>query len=121
MTDKWLIQAKELANNRVKTEDGLLSLRYDLREIANHFIDLGEEYINYNIKKGNYDTDPNCENRLSINELEAITKMSDFKYYSTKLFEFKKDFNIFNDDEVNAVIDELFEKNILEKSKNSIF
>ena len=114
MTDKWLIQAKELAGDKIKTEDGLFALRCDLREAYNHFIDLGEEYINYNLQKGNYDTDPNCQNRLSINELEVITNMSKFKYFSTKLFEFKKDFNLFNDEEVAKIIDELLEKNIIE-------
>jgi len=114
MTDKWLELAKEIAKDKVKTEEGLFALRCDLREVNNHLIELGEEYIEYNLKKGNYDKDPNCLNRLSINELEAIVKTADFKYYSTKLFEFKKDFNIFNNKELNKAINELFEKGILE-------
>ena len=114
MTDKWFIQAKELAGDKIKTEDGLFALRCDLREAYNHMIPLGEEYIEYNLQKGNYDKDPNCKNRLSINELEAITKMSDFKYYSLGLFDFKKDFNLFDDDEVLKIIDELLKRNIIE-------
>ena len=115
MTDKWLFLAKELAKDKIKTEEGLFALRCDLREAYNHMIPLGEEYIEYNLQKGNYDKDPNCKNRLTINELEAIVKTSDFKYYSKKLFEFDRHFDVFNDNEVSAVIDELFEKNIIEK------
>ena len=114
MTDKWLELAKELGGDKIKTEEGLFALRYDLREAYNHMIALGEEYIEYNLQKGNYDKDPNCKNRLTINELEAIVKTSDFKYYSNKLFEFDRHFDVFNDDKVNAVINELFKNGVLE-------
>ena len=71
MTDKWLELAKELAGDKIiKTEDGLFALRCDLREAYNHMIELGEEYIEYNLKKGNYDKDPKCKNRQSIYKLE---------------------------------------------------
>ena len=115
MTDKWLELAKELGGDKIKTEEGLFALRYDLREAYNHMIPLGEEYIEYNLEKGNYDKDPNCKNRLTINELEAIVKTSDFKYYSNKLFEYNKHFDYFNNDELNAVIDELFKRKLIEK------
>ena len=115
MKDKWLELAKELAKDKVKTEEGLYALRYDLREANNHLIELGEEYIEYNLQKGNYDKDPNCLNRLTINELEAIVKTADFeRYYPDKLFSYNKHFNYFDDEELSKTIDELFEKNIIQ-------
>ena len=114
MTDKWLELAKEIAGNKIKTEEGLFALRCDLREINNHFIELGDEYIEYNLKKGNYDKDPYCENRLTISELEVIVKTADFKeYYPDKLFSYNKHFNCFDEEELNRTINELFEKGIL--------
>ena len=114
MTDKWLELAKEIAGNRVKTEEGLYTLRYDLREINNHLIELGEEYIEYNLQNGNYDKDPYCENRLTINELEAIVKTADFeKYHPEKLFSYNKHFNYFDDEELSRTIDELYKEKII--------
>ena len=116
MTDKWLELAKEIAGNKVKTKEGLFALRCDLREVNNHPIELGEEYIEYNLKKGNYDKDPYCENRLSINELEAIVKTTDFKqYYPDKLFSYNKHFDCFNNEELNRTIEELFKEEIIKK------
>ena len=112
--DRWLELAKEIAKDKVKTEKGLFALRCDLREINNHFIELGEEYIEYNLQKGNYDKDPYCENRLSINELEAIVKVANFReYIPSKLFGFKEKFNCFDDRELSKVVSKLFEMNII--------
>ncbi len=70
--DYYLLKAVELAKKYgVKTQDGLLSLRDDIRETINHFLgEQGEDYILNNLKEGNYDKDPYCENRQSIYELE---------------------------------------------------
>ena len=70
--DYYLLKAVELAKKyKVKTQDGLLSLRDDIREVENHLLgEVGEDYILNNLKEGNYDKDPYCENRQSIYELE---------------------------------------------------
>ena len=70
--DYYLLKAIELAKlYRVKTEDGLLSLRDDIREVENHLLgEEGENYIFNGLKKRLYDKDPYCENRLSIYQLE---------------------------------------------------
>ena len=116
MKDKYFELAKEIAQNKIKTEEGLYALRCDLREAYNHMIELAEEYIEFNIEQRNYDKDPNCLNRLSINELEAIVKTADFdEYYADKLFSYNKHFNCFDEEELNKVINELFEKEIILK------
>ena len=72
--DYYLIKALELNqkfNNKIKTIDGLMSLRDDIRETINHFLgEEGENYILNGLKKGLYDKDPYCQNRLSIYQLE---------------------------------------------------
>ena len=70
--DEYIIKAVELAKEYgIKTTDGLLSLRDDIRETINHFLgEQGENYIFNGLKKGLYDKDPNCKNRLSIYQLE---------------------------------------------------
>ena len=70
--DTYIIKAVELAKKyKVKTQDGLLSLRDDIREVENHLLgEVGEDYILNNLKEGSYDKDPYCENRQSIYELE---------------------------------------------------
>ena len=66
--DYYLIKALELAREYgVKTQDGLLSLRDDIREVENHLLgEVGEDYILNNLKEGNYDKDPYCLNRLNM-------------------------------------------------------
>ena len=68
--DYYLIKALELNqkfNNKIKTIDGLMSLRDDIRETINHFLgEEGENYILNNLKEGNYDKDPYCLNRLNM-------------------------------------------------------
>ena len=66
--DYYLIKALELAKlYKVKTQDGLLSLRDDIREVENHLLgEVGEDYILNNLKESNYDKDPYCLNRLNM-------------------------------------------------------
>jgi len=62
-----------LENKRkVKTFEGICSLRDDMREAMNTFIDCVDKYMVKNIKKGLYDKDPYCEHRKSIYHLMGI-------------------------------------------------
>jgi len=115
INDWYIVEAIKLAKKHgIKNLSGLLSLRNDIREVANHLIPLGEEYINFNLKNKFYDKDPFSYNRLHINELEAIAKRAKFEKYKPKeLFTYNKHFDFFNEKELNQVIDELFEKEII--------
>jgi len=75
-SDEYLyiaLRTNAQCNNKVKTFNGLISMRDDIREVINHLLgDIANDYIDFNIKEGLYDTDPYCEKRLSIYELELL-------------------------------------------------
>ena len=111
--DSYLITALKLNqkfNNKIKTIDGLMSLRDDIREVENKYIELGYDYIDFNLKQGNYDKDPFCENRLSIYEvaeLEEEMKKRGIKEYKPSLF-----FN-YKRNEIDEIIDEMINEGII--------
>ena len=117
--DYYLIKALKLNqefNNKIKTLDGLMSLRDDIREVANHIIELGEDYIDFNLKQNNYDKDPFCNNRLSIYELEELERAMEERpeirsYKPYYLFTYnKKRVDITN---VDKIIDEMIREGIV--------
>ena len=117
--DYYLIKALELNkkfNNKVKTLDGLMSLRDDIREVTNHIIELGEEYIKFNLQNGNYDKDPFCNNRLRIYELEELERAMEERpeirsYKPHYLFNYHdKDWHM---KDINKIIDEMIKEGII--------
>ena len=119
-SDKYLYRAlrkNAQYNNKIKTLNGLISLRIDIREIINHMLDeLAEDYINFNIKTGLYDKDPYCEARLSIYELELLERaMSErdeirgYKPYYVFTYNDKR----ITFDNVDKIIDEMIKKEII--------
>ena len=122
--DSYLIQALKLNqefNNKIKTIDGLMSLKDDIREIENKYIELGYDYIDFNLQQGNYDKDPFCKNRLSIYEvaeLEEKMREKGIKEYNPSLF-FNYKRKIKAPDELDEIIDEMIDKKILLKEANN--
>jgi len=116
--DSYLLKALKLNkefNDKIKTLDGIMALRHDIREVNNHFIELGENYIDFNMKNGLYDKDPFAENRLSIYDLELLEmEMSERpeirSYKPYYLFTYKNK-EIASD--TAKVVDELIEKGII--------
>jgi hypothetical protein len=105
-------------NNKVKTLNGLISLRTDIREVINHMLgELAESYIDFNIKEGLYDTDPYSENRLSIYEIELLESAMNERideirgYKPYYLFTYSDERVTF--DNINKIIDEMIEKGII--------
>ena len=95
MRDIYLEQAKELAKQyNITNENAIFSLRTDLREINNHMIPLGEEYVNYALENNLYEKDPYCKNRPNLFDLEMLffkiqeegINIDSFKYNPNKLF-----------------------------------
>ena len=96
MRDIYLEQAKKLAKKyKISSEDAIFSLRTDLREINNHMIPLGEEYVNYALENNLYEKDPYCKNRPNLFDLEMLFfklqeienfDINNFKYNPHKLF-----------------------------------
>ena len=119
--DEYIVKAVELAKEyKIKTAEGLLSLRHDIREVINHFIELGEDYIQFNLEQNNYDKDPDCKNRLSIYELEelerAMEKRPEIRSYKPYyLFSYNK--RRIDSTNVDEVIDEMIKEKII-KVKN---
>ena len=75
MTEKYLNEAKKVGKEfGIKTKEGIWSLANDLREIRNHTIKNGLNYVNYALENNLYDKDPYCEVRLHLNELEILEK-----------------------------------------------
>jgi len=116
--DSYLIQALKLNQeygNKIKTIDGLMSLKDDIRETENKYIELGYDYIDFNLQQGNYDKDPFCQNRLSIYEvaeLEEEMKKRGMKVYKPSLF-FNYKRKIKAPDELDEIIDEMIKKGII--------
>ena len=116
--DSYLITALKLNqkfNNKIKNIDGLMSLKDDVREVENKYIELGDDYIDFNIKVKNYDKDPFCENRLSIYEvaeLEIAMEERGIKVYKKSLFfNYKK--KIKAPSEVDEIIDKMLKEEII--------
>ena len=75
MTEKYLNEAKKVGKEfEIKTKEGIWSLANDLREIRNHTIKNGLNYVNYALENNLYDKDPYCQKRLHLNELEILEK-----------------------------------------------
>jgi len=116
----YLSKAKQTAGDKIKTEIGLYALAIDLREIENHNINAGvyEPYIEYNLQNGLYDKDPFCKHRLTINEVNAVIEKGNFDFYDKeKLFCYEKHFDPFDNETVEKIIDDMFEKGVLKKDK----
>jgi len=111
--DWYIIEAIKKGKNKIKTANGLFSLRDDIREVYNHQIPLGEEYIDFNIENGYYDKDSDCNNRLNIHEFEIIIANANFeKYNPYRLFTFKYKEPIFYTN-IDEVVNELFKEQII--------
>jgi len=123
--DSYLIQALKLNQeygNKIKTIDGLMSLKDDIREVENKYIELGDDYIDFNLKQGNYDKDPFCKNRLSIYEvaeLETAMEEREIKEYKPSLFFNYNKKRIKAPDDLDEIIDEMINEKILLKEANN--
>jgi hypothetical protein len=124
--DNYLVEAIKLNKDnglKIKTIEGLLSLKLDLREIYNHGIELGEEYIYFNIDNKFYDKDPYCDNRLSINELEILehtfhnNDLELIKFKPYQLFTYNK--NRITFENASQIINDLIEKEIIKIKENN--
>ena len=118
--DSYLIQALKLNQeygDKIRTIDGLMSLRDDIREIENKYIELGDDYIDFNLKQGNYDKDPFCENRLSIYEVaeleKAMEERKEIRTYKPSLFFNYNKKRIKAPSEVDEIIDEMIKEGII--------
>jgi len=118
-SDEYLYRAlrKNAQYNKIKTLNGLISLRTDIREVINHMLgELAEDYIDFNIKAGLYDKDPYCEVRLSIYELEllerAMSERDEIRGYKPYyVFTYSDERITF--DNVDKIIDEMIKKEII--------
>jgi len=118
MADKYLEKAKEIAGDKVKTKEGLFSLRNDLREAYNHFFpeppSIINDYIEFCLENKLYDIDPYAMARLKFYTLERLVKDVEFEsYVPSELFTLK---NIKTDEKnFDGFVNELFEKRIIRK------
>ena len=117
MTEKYLNKAREIGKGfGIKTEQGIWSLANDLREIRNHTIKNGLNYVNYALENNLYDKDPYCKVRLHLNELEILEKAIDEDFEIVKKDKlFKEIKERITWDNAKEVFDYLVENKIVRK------
>jgi hypothetical protein len=124
--------AKEISQNKIKTEEGFKSLVDDIKDLD--YINpqclknknescIYKEYIIFNIYKGFYDKDPNCDERLSFKDLETIVFELKVEFDKSKLFNLSinESMRKYNEIDIEIIEKYLIDNKVIKKYKMEHF